>query len=316
VLEADRMRNPVFREFYAERDVVMEERRMRVDDNPGGVLSEAHLAAAFQVHPYGVPVIGWASDLAALSRAEVEDYYRRFYGPSNAVVAIVGDIDPDQIESWARQYFGGLPPGERPAPVLAREPEQRGERRLTVEYDAEPQLLIGWHVPDLYHDDMPALGMLATLLTGGRTSRLYRRLVVEERVATLAIATTGPGELFPHLFQVAAVPRAPHTAAEVEALIYEEIERIKETPPSEDELARVKSQVEAGEVRRLESNLGLALQLADSESALGDWRETFRQGERVRRVRPEDVQRVARRYFTESNRTVATLVRPAEGASP
>jgi predicted Zn-dependent peptidase len=311
VLEADRMKNPVFREFYAERDVVMEERRMRVEDNPGGVLSEAHLAAAFQVHPYGVPVVGWASDLATLTRAQVEDYYRRYYGPRNAVVAIVGDVDADQIERWVHQYFDGLPPGERPPPVLAREPERRGERRVTVEYDAEPQLLIGWHVPDLYHEDAPALGVLSVLLTGGRTSRLYKRLVVDERVATVAIASTGPGELFPHLFQIQAVPRAPHTAEEVEALVYEEIARLQQTPPSEDELQRVRNQLEAGEVRRLESNLGLALQLADSESALGDWRETFLLGGRLRAVRPEDVQRVAQRYLTASNRTVATLVRKA-----
>jgi predicted Zn-dependent peptidase len=316
VLEADRMRNPVFREFYAERDVVLEERRMRVEDNPAGLLAEAHLAAAYQVHPYGVPVIGWSSDLQALSRAQVEEYYRRYYGPSNAVIAIVGDLEPEQVTRWVYAYFGGLPSGERPPPVLAREPRQRGERRVTVEYDAEPQLRIGWHVPDLRHPDMPALGMLSSLLSGGRTSRLYRRLVVDERVATAVFSSTGPGELFPQLFQISAVPRAPHTPGEVEALVYQELERLAEAPPSESELARVRSQLEAGEVRRLESNLGLAFQIADSESALGDWRETFLLGSKLREVRPEDVQRVVRRYFTASNRTVATLVRSAREATP
>jgi predicted Zn-dependent peptidase len=268
------------------------------------------------VHPYGVPVVGWMSDLAALSRAQVEEYYRRFYGPSNAVVAIVGDVDPEQVTRWVHAYFGGIPPGETPPPVLAREPVQRGERRVVVEYDAEPQLRIGWHVPELFHEDAPAIGMLSALLTGGRTSRLYRRLVVQERVATLVYSSSGPGELFPNLFQINAVPRSPHTSAEVEALIYEEIARIQETPPNDADLERVRSQVEAGEVRRLDSNLGLALQLTDSESALGDWRETFRLGRRLQGVSSEDVQRVARRYFTESNRTVGTLVRPAPQSAP
>jgi predicted Zn-dependent peptidase len=309
-LEADRMRNPVFREFYTERDVVMEERRMRVEDSPGGRLYEAHLAAAYRTHPYGVPVIGWMSDIESLSRAEVADYYRRFYGPNNAVVAVVGSVDPDQVERWAREYFGAVPAGEIPEPVLAVEPPQRGERRVEVEFDAEPLVRIGWHVPSVSHDDMPALAVLATLLTGGRTTRLYRRLVQDERVATFVSATTGPGERFPELFQIEAVPRAPHTAADVERAIYEELERLARTPPAEEELQRVRNQIEAGEVRRLESNLGLAFQIADSESMFDDWRETFRLSRRLQDVTPADIQRVLARYFTRANRTVATLVKP------
>jgi predicted Zn-dependent peptidase len=146
-LEADRMSNPVFREYYSERDVVTEERRMRIESVPGGVLYETHLATAFTMHPYGVPVVGYMSDLETLSRRDVESYYRRFYGPNNAVVAIVGDLDPDQVEEWTRQYLGSIPRGDDPPPVLAVEPEQRGERRIEVEWDAEPQLRLGWHVP-------------------------------------------------------------------------------------------------------------------------------------------------------------------------
>ena len=310
-LEADRMRNPVFREFYAERDVVTEERRMRVEDNPAGRLYELHLATAYLMHPYGVPVIGWMSDIQALSRAQVEEYYRRYYAPSNAVVAVVGNVDPAQIEGWARQYLGGVPAGERPPPVLVREPEQSGERRVQVEYDAEPVLRIGWHVPEISHVDMPALAVLATLLTGGRTTRLYRELVLEQRAATAVFATLGPGDLYPQLFQIEAVPRAPHTTAELEQLIYGELQALADKPPTQDELERVRNQMRAGEVRRLESNLGLAFQLADSETLFGDWSETFRLGRRLVDVQPEDVQRVIRRYFTASNRTVATLVKPA-----
>jgi len=309
VLEADRMRNPVFREFYTERDVVMEERRMRVETSPGGLLYESHLATAYRMHPYGVPVVGWMSDLENLSREQVEAYYRRYYGPNNAVVAIVGDVDASRIRGWVRRYLEPLARGDPPPPVLAVEPQQRGERRVEVEFDAEPALRVGWHVPDLFHEDAPALAMLSSILTGGRASRLHRRLVVEERLATSVTSSMGPGDLFPQLFQIDAVPRAPHTTAEVEAALYQELETLAEEPPTEEELQRVRNQLEAGNVRRLQSNLGLAFQLAGSESLFGDWRQTFRLSRRVQGVRPGDVHRVVRRYFLPSNRTVATLVK-------
>jgi predicted Zn-dependent peptidase len=268
------------------------------------------------MHPYGVPVIGWMSDIEALTRAQVEEYYRRYYAPNNAVVAVVGDVDPETITRWANEYLGSVPAGEPPPPVPATEPPQRGERRIEVEYDAEPLLRIGWHVPDIFHEDTPALAMLSALLTGGRTARLYRRLVVEERVATAVFATTGPGDLHPQLFQIEAVPRAPHTAADVERWVYAELDALLETPPGNDELQRVRNQVEAGEVRRLESYVGLAFQLAGSEALFGDWRETFRLGRRLRAVEPADIQRVIRRYFSASNRTVATLVKPGATSTP
>ncbi|HUF77263.1 MAG TPA: pitrilysin family protein, partial [Longimicrobiales bacterium] len=309
LLESDRMRDPVFREFYAERRVVTEERRMRIETSPAGMLYEAHLAAAFTLHPYGVPVVGYMSDLEVLSRADVASYYRRFYGPNNAVVAIVGDVDPDQIETWARTYFGPLPRGEEPPPVLAREPPQLGERRLTIEWDAEPRLRIGWHVPSSLHADAPAIAIFASILTGGRTSRLHRRLVMDDRLATGVFASTGPGNRFPQLFQVDAVPRSPHGTEEIEAAIYEEIQRLAATGPSAAELERVRNQIAAGSVRRISTNLGLAFQLADSETLEGDWRATFRAAEDLQAVRAEDVRRVAAEYFTESNRTVAVLER-------
>jgi predicted Zn-dependent peptidase len=317
VLEADRMAHPVFREFYAERDVVMEERRMRVETSPGGLLYEAHLAAAFQAHPYGVPVIGWMSDLRTHGRDEVVDYYRRYYGPNNAVVAIVGDVDPDRIEAWARTYFGAIPAGEEPAPVLVEEPEQKGERRVEVRFDAEPAVRIGWHTVDIAHPDHPALVILSTLLTGGRTSRLFKRLVVDDRVATYVGSTLGPGERYPALFTIEGYPLAPHTTAEIEAAVYAEVARLIASGPEEIELERVRNQLDAGTVRRLESNFGLAMQLASSASLYGDWRTTFRYEERLTAVTAEDVRRVAARYLTAPNRTVATLVKtPTATAEP
>jgi predicted Zn-dependent peptidase len=314
VLEADRMQNPVFREFYTERNVVAEERRMRIDTSPGGLLYESHLAAAFQVHPYGVPVVGYMADLETLSRRDVDEYYRRFYGPNNATVAIVGDVDVDQVRAWVEKYLAPIPRGDEPPPVLAREPDQRGERRIELLWDAEPSVRIGWKVPAALDEDAPALSILTSLLTGGRTSRLHRRLVDEDRIATGVFSSLGPGWRFPQLLTIDATPRAPHTTAELEEAIYDEVGRLAREGPSADELERVRNQVAASSIRRLQSNLGLAFQLTQSENLLGDWRETFRFSARVRAVTSDDVRRVAATHLIDSNRTVASLVR--SGATP
>lgn len=308
MLEADRMLNPVFREFYRERDVVLEERRTRVESNPDGLMSEAFLAAAFTEHPYGQPVVGRREDVAYLGRPEVEAYYKTYYGARNAVVTIVGDVDADQVVRWAGEYLERIPPGEEPPPVTAVEPPQTTERRIEVPFDAEPRIRIGWHVPAATHDDAPALFMTTTLLSGGRTSRLYRRMVLQDRLVSSVTAGIGPGGRYPTLLSISAFPRAPHTVQEAELAIYDEVERLKKNPPSPVELERVRNQLEAGRVRRLVSNLGLAFQLSEATAEYGDWRQSFRVLERIQAVRPEDVQRVVRTYMVDSNRTVATVV--------
>lgn len=309
-LESDRMANPVFREFYRERDVVMEERRMRVDTSPGGALYEAHLREAFQTHPYGQPVVGTMEDLSRLTRSDVSEYYRRFYGPRNSVLAIVGQADPLEVEVLAQRYFGPIAEGEQPPTVEVTEPPQTTERRVHVEWDAQPLLRIGWHIPAVDHEDSAPLALLSSLLTGGRTSRLHRRLVTEERVATSIFSSTGPGSLYPGLFQIDVTPVYPTTPAQLEQRIYEEIERIATEGPTAEEVERVINQIEAGSIRRLQSNLGLAFQLADSESLFGDWRETFRSAARFTGLQPGDVRRVAAKYLTAANRTIGTLGRP------
>lgn len=314
ILEADRMQNPVFREFYTERDVVAEERRLRMDNNPTGLLYQAHLNAAFREHPYGTPVVGYMEDVQRLSRPDVESYFRKFYGPNNAVVAIAGDVDPDQILSWARDYLGSIPRGEDPPPVRAAETVQRGERRVEVVYDAEPSVRIGWKVPPAQADDGPALYMLTSLLTGGRTSRIYRRLVLEERLASGVSSSIEPGQMYPGLFSIQASPLHPHSTEELERAIYEELEALKDTPPDESELQRVRNQLEASEVRRLRSNFGLAIQVAGSATLFGDWKTTFGFSLKLQSVSPEDIQRVVSTYFRNDHRTVATLVKPGEEA--
>ncbi len=309
LLESERMRDPVFREFYTERDVVAEERRLRVETQPGGLLYEAHLAEAFRVHPYGRPVVGFMADLQRLDRVRVREYYERYYGPNNAVVAIVGNADPLQMVAWADQYFGDLEAADPPPSVLDAEPPHAAERRVEVVFDAAPAIRIGWRVPAERHADAAALSVLSSLLTGGSTSRLYRRLVVRERLATSVTSLMGPGVRFPRLFSIDATPRFPHSTEETERAVYAELDSLRRTPPAESELQRIRNQLEAGQVRGLTSHLGLAFQLAGSASTYGDWRTAFRIRERLGEVTPEDVSRVVATYFTPENRTVATLVR-------
>ncbi|MFW6206281.1 MAG: M16 family metallopeptidase, partial [Gemmatimonadota bacterium] len=308
VLEADRMLNPVFREFYTERDVVAEERSTRIDANPGGRLMEAFYAEAYREHPYGTPVIGLSEDISTHTRAEVAEYHRRYYRPTNAVAVIVGDIDPDRILDWARSYFGPIPSGEEPPRVDAEEPPQTAPRRVEVPFDAEPELVVGWRVPSAYHEDAPALSVMTQLLAGGSTGRLHRRLVLGEGLATSVTASVGPGFRGPRLFTITAQPLAGTSTDELEAAIYDELDRLVREPPTPVELTRVRNGLEAGEIRRLADNLGLAFQLAESVIYHGDWRATFRATDRLTRVSADDVVRIAREYLVPENRTVAVLV--------
>ena len=310
-IESDRMSNPVMREFYKERDVVLEERRSRTDDNPSGLLYEAFVSASFQAHPYGFPTIGWASDIQALTPDVAEEFFKTYYSPSNAVVAIVGDIDPQEVMTLIKRTFGRIPAGPTPPRVVTVEPSQRGERRLEVEFDAEPMLFIGYHKPSLEHPDDFVFDVIDSLLSEGVTSRLYHRVVREKRLATsIGTRSSVPGARAPNVFMVSAVPLAPHTTAEVEKAIYEELERLKTEPASARELQKVLNNLDAGLIRSLRSNSGLASQLAYFQVVAKDWRYLLEARERIAAVTPEDVQRVARQYFTKSNRTVATLVKP------
>jgi predicted Zn-dependent peptidase len=312
MLESDRMREPVFREFYSERDVVAEERRLGEND-PESVLWETLLATAFKASPYGRPVIGWMSDIQSITREELEAYFRHFYAPNNAVAVLVGNVDVRQVQKLARQYFGRIPAQDPPEAVETVEPEQKGERRVTVEFPAEPQVMIGYHVPVAPHPDRYAIGALISILGSGRTSRLHKRIYEElELTSGPPRISTEPGERLDNLVVFHAVPRHPHTTEEVEAAIYEEIESIKEDPPSEREIQRLRNRIDASMVRTLGSNLGIAFNLALNATVRGDWRAYIDDLERIKQVEPEEVSEVARTYFTSRNRTVATLVKTEE----
>jgi predicted Zn-dependent peptidase len=311
VMEADRIRNPVLREFYKERSVVMEERRLRVDTSPNGKLWENFLAAAFVAHPYGRPIVGWESDISRINRKETEAFFKQHYDISRLVLAVVGGVKAADIEKMLRTYIEPIPSLVRNhESVIPVEPAQEGERRVNVEYDAEPALLVGYHRPGMTHDDGPALEVAAELFDGGRTSRFNRHIVEKDRVAVSAWAgSTLPGERDPCLFAFGGQPRAPHTVADLEKAIDWEITLMKDKGPTELELETVKNKIEADLLRGLSSNSGLANQLAYYESVAGDWEFLFKLVRRTRAVTGQDVQRVLQKYLVPSNRTVAVLVK-------
>ncbi|OFV94699.1 MAG: hypothetical protein A3H94_06010 [Acidobacteria bacterium RIFCSPLOWO2_02_FULL_60_20] len=310
MLEADRIANPVFREFYPERDVVHEERRMRTDTNPDGLLWENFSAAAFQAHPYRRPVVGWPSDIDNLTREEVLAYFKTFYAPNNAILAIVGDIDPAKTMTLLEKYFGVIPSQPQPVRHISEEPEQLGERRVVLSFDAQPQIVIGYHIPRTGHEDTFALDAMAQLLSGvtrnSRTGRLYRSLVLDQKVALEADAGASTS-LYPNLFIITATPAQGKSAAELEKAIYGEIEKLQKELPTEEEMERVRNAADASFVRALRSNMGVARIITYEQYMAGDWRYLFTEREKLKSVTAEQVQQVAKRYFSEQNRTVAEL---------
>jgi len=315
-IEADRMANPVLREFYKERGVVMEERRLRNDDSPNGLLFETFTSAAFRAHGYGVPTIGWGSDILSLTPADTEAFFKAHYGPNRATIALVGDLNPKETIALIERTFGKIPAAPNSPDRMAVEPDQRGERRVEVEFDAEPSVIIGYHKPGLGHPDDDVFDVIDAVLSDGLTSRLDRTLVRKRRLAASVNSDSNhPGARAPNLFVITATPLAPHTTAEVEAAIYEELERLKREPVSPKELERVINNLDADMVRALRSNSGLASQLALYQAVAGDWREILKSRDRVAAVTAADVQRVAAQYFTKSNRTVGVLVKNGNGNS-
>ena len=316
MLESDRLKNAVLRQFYVEREAVKEERRMRVDSQPGGKLYEQFMAAAFTAHPYGTPIIGWPSDIAMLNRKKAEEFFRVHYAPNNSVMVIVGAINPEKTIKLIEKYFGDIPSQPLPAEVTVREPAQEGERRIEVQYDAEPQMMIGFHKPTIPHFDDYVLDMISAILSDGRTARFYKN-IVETGIAVSVNSINGyPGARYNNLFVLNATPRSPNTTEDVESAIYAELEKLKAEPVAEKEFKRILKQIDAGFVRALSSNAGMANQLAFYEGIAGDWRYILNWRKKMYEITTDDIMRVAQTYFTKSNRTVATLVKkeaePAE----
>jgi predicted Zn-dependent peptidase len=314
-LESERFLDPVFREFYKEQQVILEERQLRTDNSPIGATIEAFLATAFTTHPYKQPTIGFASDIEGLSRDEVQAFFETYYVPNNLTVAIVGDVNPNQVRRLAKTYFGRYQAGPMPPQVTQIEPEQTEERSIEVRMPSEPWYIEGYHRPSLNHPDNATYDAIASILSNGRTSRLYSSLIQDQQVALYAEGFNGfPGDRYPNLMLFYGLTAPGHSVDEVQAALHAEIERITTEPVSEVELDRAKTQARASLLRSLNSNSGMASSLVDYQAKTGDWRNLFEQLKAIDAVTAEDIQRVARATFTNQNRTIARLL-PLDSAA-
>lgn len=312
-LEAGRFTRPVFREFYKERDVVREERRLRVESDPQGKLMEAMQATAMAAHPYRNGPGGWASDIENLRVEDAERFFKTYYVPSNITIGIVGDVNPAQMKAMATKYFGPLPKRPLPDPVTTVEPVQEGAKHAEVQSPAQPMEFIAYHRPDQHDKDDPAFDVVSALLSGGRTSMLYRDLVRDKKIALAAESdATFPGGKYPGLFLFVLAPNAGHTTGECEKELDVVLEKLRNERVDEAALARVKTKTRAGLIRQLDSNSGLAQLLTQYAVNYGDWRKLFTAIDDIEKVTAEDVQRVARTYFKPENRTTAVTVQPKE----
>ncbi|NMC44349.1 MAG: insulinase family protein [candidate division Zixibacteria bacterium] len=307
-LESSRFVDPVFRDFYKERDVIKEERRMRVESNPIGRLVDEFIHSAFRAHPYGYALIGQMSEIDNYTPEAAMTFFKKYYVPSNMVAAIVGDVDPAQVKALAQKYFGRLPKAPKPEGVRIMEPAQTAERIVAMPDKSQPVLLVGYHRPAASDPDHAPLQALADYLGGGRTSLLYKNLVKEKKIATQAVAFPSfPGEKFPGLFGIFITPAKGITADSCRVVALAEIERLKNEPIPEAELVKIKARAKANMVRGMSSRDGLAGALANAQILYGDWREMFKELDKINAVTPADIQRVANTYFTRPNRTVAYI---------
>lgn len=311
-LESERFREPVFREFYEEKEVILEERRLRLDNSPVNQLFDAVQGAAFTVHPYGRPVIGEADDIANLTRQDVQGFFDRHYGPEHLTLAIVGDVDPQEVQRLAQRYFGDYGadrPPQPPAQPIPPEPPQTAGRSLTLERDTQPWYVVAYHTPGIGDPDYGITQVLTQVLTSGRTSRLYKALVDEQQVALAVQGLTGyPNDKYPNLTLFYGLTAPGHTLDEMAAALDQEIQRLVTEPVSEEELARVKNRIRAGLLRSLDSNSGMANLLAEYTVKTGSWRNLFRDLQQVADLTPGDLQRVAQDIFRPENATVGRLV--------
>ncbi len=297
-LESARFLHPVYREFYKERNVVREERRMRVESDPQGKLMEQMLATAIAAHPYRNMPGGWASDIENLRVKDSEKFFNEYYVPGNITMAVVGDVNPARIRSLAEEYFARLPKRPLPDPILTTEPVQEGPRHTEVASPAQPMEFIAYHRPDQYDKDDPVFDVLSSLLSSGRTSIMYKDIVRDKKLALAAGAESEfPGGKYPSLFFFYLIPGLGHTAAENEKEVDTIIANLQKEKVDEAALARVKTRTRAGVVRQLDDNAGLAQLLASYYANYGDWKKLFTSLDEIDKVTADDVQRVAKTIF-------------------
>jgi predicted Zn-dependent peptidase len=318
LLESERFYDPVFREFYKERDVVREERRMRVESEPQGQLAESFAAAAFEAHPYHHSPGGWASDIESLRLRDALAFYKKYYVPSNISIAIVGDIDPKQVRVLADKYFSIIPGGPNPPLVNTVEPPQNGVREVQIDSQSQPLELIGYKRPDQLSEDDSVFDVISEILSGGRTGTIYKDLVRDKKLALAAgAASSFPSGKYPNLFILYIAPNMGKSLAECETALYAVADRLKTEKVDDTTLNRVKTKLRADLIRRLDNNAGLAAQLNSAYVQYGDWRKLFTSISDYDKVTAADIQRVASKYLVPETRTVAKLVNEkSEGSAP
>jgi len=312
-MESERFINPIFRQMYQERNVVAEERRQQLENVPIMRAIDAIQSTAFAAHPYGISIVGHMSDIQNYSRQSVIDYFEKYYGASNLIVSVVGDVKPKEVFKLAEKYWGKLPNRPAPEPVATVEPEQKGEKHVYLEDPAQPMFGIAYHVPQWTHDDWPALEAAADYLGSGRTSLLHKDLVKDKKIASAAAVYLGwPASKYPSLCLVYGFPTPEVTPDSCIDAALEQVEVLKAELLPEEEVQAIKTRAKSNFVNQMNSNLGMAIQLASYENDWGDWRRLFNELDRINGVTAEDIQRVAQKYFTKKNRTVGRLL-TAEG---
>ncbi|TVP64410.1 MAG: insulinase family protein [Nodularia sp. (in: Bacteria)] len=309
-LESERFLEPVVRrEFYKEKDVILEERRMRVDNSPIGMMVENFIDTAFTVHPYRRPVIGYEEDIRNLTPENVQNFFDAYYVPSNLTIAVVGDVDPAEVQRLAKIYFGRYEARPKAIADIQAEPPQTQTREFTLELPSQPWYLEGYHRPSVTHPDDAVYEIISGLLSNGRTSRLYKSLVEDQSLALNAQGFSGfPGDKYPNLMLFYALTAPGHTVDEVAIALRQEIEKLKTEPVAAADLQRVKTQARASLLRSLNSNMGMAQQLLEAEVKTGSWRNLFQQLDEISAVTTADIQRVAQATFTPENRTIGKLL--------
>jgi len=313
LLQSEWFKRPVFREFYKERSVVREERRMRVESNPQGKLQELLTATTFTAHPYRT-MIGWASDIENLRAKDAEEFFKTYYVPGNVTIAIAGDVNPAQVKQFAQKYFGPIPGGELPPRVITEEPPQEGAKTVTLETAIQPFVFAAYKRPDQLHKDDPVFDVLGGILSSGRTGILYKELVRDKQLALGAVAIASfPGGKYPNAFLFIAAPNPGKTIEEIQKAWQDILRRLKEQTVDTETMERVKTKIRASLIRQLDSNPGLASQLAFYHVNYGDWRKLFTGIQEIEKVTAADVQRVARQYLNDKTATLAytTAVKPA-----
>ena len=307
-MESGRLSDTVPREFYKERDVVIEERRMRTDSNPIGRLVEQFLATAYVAHNYGRSGIGWPSEVSQINATEAMAFHKKYYVGADEVVVVVGDVKASEAMPMLEKYFSRIPGGPKPEDMTTVEPKQFAEKTVTIREQTQPFYLEGYHRPDYRDPDDAVYDAISDIMSNGRVSRLYRSLVRDQQIAAEAEGFSPfPGEKYPGLFAFYAVPLPGHTPAQMRDAIHKEIEKLKTTDVSDDELAMYKTRTRADLLRGLADNQGLANSLAEYQTRYGDWRELFLQLDRVDKVTKADIRRVANKVFVASNRTSAEI---------